>query len=244
MGGIQKLIKYLRPQPNYWHLAKALIQERGTVKRQSEFTAVYLVKALGLTTSDNTANAGKFIKKIFHMTWTELKLFILTEKLPDRLESRRTEFDELLRGDSASWFGDFPFVLSDYYDQTLIDKLVDKDILAESDKLISVTQSRHDKRIIWIEEKDFLHILDRHTSRFNIFFDRVDPDPHTIGNLIMLAFTKYPIVRIEEGRVKGTKVYIYQVRRPGGSGYIHAVVDRDGHIVTAYTTLRLSGSQY
>ena len=147
---------------------------------------------------------------------------------------------------SKSMFGDFPFILNDYYDQALIEKLITQGIVTEDDKVIAARMSRdlpdYPSRAIWLEQKDFEHLLARHTNRFNIF--GISLDPQTIGNLIFQAFTKYPIVRTEPGRVSGTVVYVYEIRRPGGSGYIHAVVDRDGHIVTAYTTKRLSSSTY
>ena len=40
----------------------------------------------------------------------------------------------------------------------------------------------------------------------------------------------------EEGSFPGAKIYIYAIRRPSGSGYLHVLVSPDGHIVTAYTT--------
>ncbi len=86
-------------------------------------------------------------------------------------------------------------------------------------------------------EKDFKHILDGQKAkpeRFGRF--GIETTPENIGNLIFQAIKKYPIVKTEEGSYPGAKIYIYAIRRPGGSGYLHVLVDPDGHIVTAYTT--------
>jgi len=87
-----------------------------------------------------------------------------------------------------------------------------------------------------LTQKDFEHILDRNREHFKETFG-ISTDPQTIGNLIMEAITKYPLAKKpEEGSYPGAKIYIYAIRRPGGSGYLHMIVDPDGHIVTVYTT--------
>lgn len=144
-------------------------------------------------------------------------------------------------------FGDFPFVLHDYYDEALIKELREQGIITENNRPIAAKQSRelpdYPSRAIWLDQKDFEHILDRHTDRFKIFGLPTDsegsPTPEAIGNLIFQAITKYPIKEIFVGRYKA-KIYVYEIRRPGGSGYLHIVVDGvDGHIVTSYTSRTL-----
>lgn len=111
-------------------------------------------------------------------------------------------------------------------------------------KPVAVARNR-EGRIIWLEEEDFFHILDRHPDRFKIFGTEYNSEnPEAIGNLIFYAITKYPIVRSEPGRAPGATMYVYKVRRPGGEGYLWVLVDQDGHIVTSYTTRKLSSSQY
>ena len=89
-------------------------------------------------------------------------------------------------------------------------------------------------RIIWLEQGDFSHILVRHSEEFEAMF-KISNDPRTIGNLIFKAVTSYPVIDTEEGRYPGAIIYIYEIWRPGGSGGLHVLVDKDGHIVTAYT---------
>ena len=151
---------------------------------------------------------------------------------------RRSKFLSKLNSDSKSMFGDFPFKLSNYYDQALIEKLEQE--LGEEinrEELFAIAPIRAEKtegRIIWLMQKDLEHILDRHIDRFEIF--GISLNPQDIGNLIFQTIAKYPVVRTEEGRSPGAKIYIYAIRRPGGSGYLHVLVDSDGHIVTSYTT--------
>ena len=142
--------------------------------------------------------------------------------------------------------------LNDYYDEALIKELREQGVITENDRPIAAVQSRelpdYPSRAIWLDQKDFEHILDRHTDRFKIFGLPTDsegsPFPRDIGNLIYQAFTKYPIVKTEEGRSPGAKFYIYAIRRPSGSGYLHVLVDQDGHIITAYSTRTLTSEQY
>lgn len=160
-----------------------------------------------------------------------------------------TDFLGGLKRGSKGLFGDFPFIFNDYYDAELIKELTDKGIITEKDKVIAAFRSRETQvvksRDIWLTEKDYSHILDRHPKHFEIFGIPYDiKAPEAIGNLILQAIAKYPIVQIEEGRALGAFIYIYKIRRPAGEGYLHVLVDPDGHIVTAYTTKTLPTRSY
>lgn len=87
------LVERYHSEPNYWYLARDLIERRGTIQRQADFTNIDFVNALGLSSTSSSGTASKKIKQVFEMTWMELKKFILTGLLPDRLSNRRAEFE-------------------------------------------------------------------------------------------------------------------------------------------------------
>ena len=130
-------------------------------------------------------------------------------------------------------FGDFPFVLSDYYDPTLVKELIKQGIIYPSDtsKLVAIARSR-ENRIIWLEQGDFNHILSKHGEDFKNKF-KISDDPKAIGNFIFYAISKYPIVRTEPGRLDA-KICIYEIRRGGDTNYLYVVIAKEGFIITAY----------
>jgi len=91
------LVERYHEKPNYWYLAKDLIRRQGTVQRQAEFTMFDFAHELGLSTSSNSGTVSRKIKQIFEMTWMELKRFILTGLLPNRLRDKQIEFDVYLQ---------------------------------------------------------------------------------------------------------------------------------------------------
>jgi len=52
---------------------------------------------LGLSSSTSSGTVSRKIKEVFEMTWMELKRFILTGLLPNRLRDRQTEFDSYIQ---------------------------------------------------------------------------------------------------------------------------------------------------
>lgn len=94
MGGITHLIDLYCPKPNYWHLARAIIRQKGTTRRQLYFTAMNFAKEIGLVHHEytSTGSLSKKINQTFKMTWKELKKFILTGSLPDRHKGNREDF--------------------------------------------------------------------------------------------------------------------------------------------------------
>lgn len=148
-----------------------------------------------------------------------------------------------LRG-RTSGFGDFPFRLKDdYFKASLIAELISQGIIENEVGLTGVTENRgiqspkynEPSRIIWVDERDFQHILDGHTDDLMDIF-KISDDPHTIGNTLFQAINEYPIVKTDYSNYPGSRDYIYKIRRDGETNYLHLVIDGDGHIVTTFTT--------
>jgi len=142
-------------------------------------------------------------------------------------------------------FGDLPFRLKDdYFKASLIAELISQGIIENEVGLTGVTENRgiqspkynEPSRIIWVDEKDFQHILDGHTDDLKDIFKILSDDPHIIGNALFQAITEYPIVKTDYSNYPCSRYYIYKIRRSGDTNYLHIVIDGDGHIVTTFTT--------
>ena len=157
---------------------------------------------------------------------------------------------DLRIGSSNNLLGDFPFRLKDaYFKESLIQELISQGIIDSEIGLSGVTENRgiqspkynEPSRIIWVDERDFQHILDGHTDDLKDIFKLLSDDPHTIGNSLFQAITEYPIVKTDYSNYPGSRTYTYRIRRDGDTNYLHIVIDGDGHIVTIFTTHYIIG---
>jgi len=144
---------------------------------------------------------------------------------------------DLRLGGPNSMFGDFPFQLSDYRDNSLIGELISQGLIENEIGLTAVTRNRENvelgipSRIIWLEQTRFAHILDKHKEEFKEDFLILD-DATTIGNFIFKAIEEYPIVNAFPGAGGQSTFYVYRIIKTGN--YLKVLVLDDGSIITAF----------
>ena len=139
-------------------------------------------------------------------------------------------------------FGDFRFVLSNYYEPELIEKLMEQGIEVDEPDLAAIVENR-EGRIVWLvrgsKSIGFKHILLRHgehadlDKKFSTIFG-ISDDPQTIGNFIFEAITRDLIYKTLPGEGGRSKFYVYRIRIEGETNYLHVLVHEDGSIITAY----------